>query len=140
MVILDTNVLSELVKPSPDAAVIAWVGRRQLDECAVAAPTLAELTLGLRLMPEGARRSSLASRLDALVDAMHVLAFERASAVLYGEIAAARRRAGRPIAVFDALIAATARAHDAAVATRDASGFTDCGVVIIDPWLAGQDP
>lgn len=137
MILLDTNVVSELVKPRPDPMVQTWIRGQPLDNCALASVTVAEILYGLAIMPAGERREGRAARLTAFIDSVRVLGFDRGGAVHYEALVAARRRAGTPIAAFDALIAATALEHGAAVATRDAGGFAGCGVEIIDPWSHG---
>lgn len=104
----------------------------------MAATSLAELFLGLRLMPDGARRDDLSRRIATLVSGLVHLPFDASAAEHYAEIVAGRRRAGRPISPFDAQIAATALAHGAAVASRDARGFEHCGVEVVDPWSSGD--
>ena len=138
MIVLDTNVLSELMRPDPDATVVAWFVRQRRAELCTTAISEAELAYGLALMPKGRRRDRLAQAVARLLGeglGGRVLAFDRGAAAAYGEIAAARRTAGRPIATADGQIAAIARARGAVLlATRDAEGFRDCGVAIVDPW------
>lgn len=137
MIVLDTNVLSELMRPEPDANVSAWDAQRPATSLFTTTLTQAEMLYGLRLLPAASRRS----RLEAVVSEMfatdfagRVLPFDQAAAHAYAEIAAARRRAGRPIAQFDAQIAAIARSRDAGVATRNVADFEGCGIDVIDPW------
>ncbi len=140
MIVLDTNVLSELARPDPDAAVLAWVARQHRAELCTTAISEAELAYGLARLPQGRRRDALAHAVARLLGeglGGRVLAFDRIAAAAYGEIAAGRRAAGRPVATADGQIAAIARARDAALlATRDLGGFQNCGVPIIDPWRA----
>lgn len=99
----------------------------------------AELKLGAAILPQGQRRSELENAIAAIFRqafAGRVLPFDRAAADAYALIGAARRRAGRPIATLDAQIAAIARTHGAAVATRNVGDFTDCGIDVVDPWQA----
>ena len=137
MIVLDTNVLSELMRPEPDANVTAWVSQRPATSLFTTTVTQAEMLYGLRLLPAANRRS----RLEAVVSEMfatdfagRVLPFDQAAAHAYAEIAATRRRAGRPITQFDAQIAAIARSRDAGVATRNVADFEGCGIAVIDPW------
>lgn len=139
-VLLDTNVVSELMKPAPAPAVIAWMTRIPSEDAALAAPTVAEILYGLRRMPEGAKRSQKASAFAAFAETLTVLPFDSGAAALYAEIVARREAAGSPISVFDAQIAAIARSHSAEVATRDFGGFEQCGVTIVDPWREGAAP
>lgn len=138
MIVLDTNVLSELAKPAPDVAVLAWAAKQRRAELCTTAVSEAELAYGLALLPKGRRRDALTQAVARLLGeglGGRVLAFDRAAASAYGEIAANRRAVGRPIATADGQIAAIARAGGARlIATRDTDGFQGCGVPIADPW------
>ena len=140
MIVLDTNVLSELTKPDPDGSVLAWVARQRRAELCTTAISEAELAYGLALLPPGRRREALVQAVARLLGeglGGRVLAFDRIAAAAYGVIAAGRRTAGRPVATADGQIAAIARARGATLlATRDVGGFQDCGVPILDPWQA----
>ena len=139
MLVFDTTVVSELLRPRPDRNVMAWAENRPAGEAALAATTVAELLAGVRIMPAGVRRGRLETEVEQLIGRFTILAFDRLAAVHYAELVAARRAAGRPIATFDAQIAATARAHGAAVATRDLRAFEGCGVGLVDPWAGPGD-
>ncbi len=135
MIVLDTNVVSELAKPKPSPAVVTWVDTQ--DELAIAAPALAELRFGVARLPDGKRRTALSEAIDHFVaDDLGglVLAFDTACANAYGLIVAARERAGRPIAVTDAQIAAICAVHNAVLATRNIRDFLNTGIEIVDPW------
>ena len=137
MIVLDTNVLSELAKQRPDENVRRWLNRQQPAEIFVTAIARAEMLSGIALMPEGKRRAGMwaaTERVFAEQFPDKVLAFDGDAATAYAEIVAARKRRGRPVSGFDALIAAIARAHKAAVATRDVGGFEHAGIAIINPW------
>lgn len=137
MIVLDTNVLSELMRSQPAPAVVAWVNRQARSMLYTTSISKAEILFGIAAMPDGRRRTALAAMADAMFNddfAGRILAFDASAAVHYAEIGAARRRAGRPVGIPDAQIAATARSAGAAVATRDITGFEDCGVALIDPW------
>ena len=140
MIVVDTNVLSELTKPNPDGSVPAWVARQRRAELCTTAISEAELAYGLALLPPGRRREALVQAVARLLGeglGGRVLAFDRIAAAAYGAIAAGRRTAGRPVATADGQIAAIARARGATLlATRDVGGFQDCGVPIVDPWQA----
>ena len=140
MILLDTNVLSELAKATPDEAVAAWIATQRRAELCTTAVNEAELAYGLALLPRGRRREALAQGIARLLGeglGGRVLAFDRAAAAAYGVIAAERRAAGRPIASVDGQIAAIARSTGAAlIVTRDAGGFHGCGVPLVDPWQA----
>ena len=143
MILLDTNVISELVRVDPDPAVLAYIGSLAPETVFTAAVCEAEIRHGLALMPAGRKRDDLVERLSIFFDAGfrdQILPFDRLCATLYGEIRRGREAAGRPISVEDAMIAATARAYGAqAIATRNLKDFADCGISLIDPW-AGPSP
>ena len=135
MIVLDTNVVSELAKPTPDRAVVDWVDGQV--ELAIAAPSLGELRFGVARLPEGRRRTALSEAIDRFVsddlDGL-VLAFDAMCADAYGCIVAARERAGRAIGICDAQIAAICGVHGAVLATRNVRDFLDTGIEIADPW------
>lgn len=136
--LLDTNVLSELLRDAPDRSVLQWLAKQPAESLFVSAVTQAEMMLGARLLPAGKRRTALQSALRDMFDedfAGRVLPFDSAATAAYAEIVTARRAAGRPISQFDAQIAAVARQHAMVVATRNVDDFTDCGVSVINPWL-----
>jgi len=139
VIVLDTNVVSELVKPQPDPAVRAWVNGRPAETMFVTAITEAEMLFGVSLMADGRRRNAL--RLGILtvfgtVFASRILPFDSAAATEYGDWAADRRRKGRPVGIADLQIAAIARVRGATtIATRNAKDFGDCGIPVADPWL-----
>jgi hypothetical protein len=135
VIVLDTNVVSELAKPIPDLAVVAWVDAQ--GELAIAAPSLGELRFGVARLPEGQRKTALGEAIDRFVfddlDGL-VLAFDAMCADAYGSIVAARGRAGLPIGICDAQIAAICGVHDAVLATRNVRDFVGTGIEIADPW------
>jgi hypothetical protein len=139
MILLDTNVVSEVMKAVPDAAVVAGVDKAPRATLFVASVTEAELLYGVALLPPGRRREGLARAIN-LTFAQYfrgrILPFDSAAAAAFAEIAASRRKAGRPIGQSDAQIAAIVRAHGATLATRDKADFEGCGVTIVDPWTA----
>jgi toxin FitB len=135
-VLLDTNVLSELLRAQPDAAVMAWVVAQPANSLFVSAVTQAEMLLGARLLPAGKRRQQLEQALDAMFSedfASRVLPFDSNAAADYAEVVAVRRRAGTPISQFDAQIAAIALSHRLGVATRNVADFEGCGLAVINP-------
>jgi predicted nucleic acid-binding protein len=139
MIVLDTNVLSEVLKPSPSAAVVSWLSAQEPAEVFVTAITQAEVLYGLELLPAGKRRANLLAAADKLFSEDfdgRILAFEEASARHFAKIVAARSSAGRPIAQFDGMIAAICSTRRAALATRNVSDFENCGVRVINPWDA----
>lgn len=135
--VLDTNVLSELLRASPDPAVVAWVAAQPLNSLFVSAVTQAEMLLGARLLPPGKRRRALEIALSTMFAedfARRILAFDSAAVPDYVEVVYSRRLAGRPISQFDAQIAAIARHHRSRLATRNLGDFEGCGLELVDPW------
>ena len=139
MIILDTNVLSEMFKPAPDARVMAWLKAQPRPSLFTTAVTRGEILRGIRILPEGQRRQGLwqaALKIFADELAGQVLPYDSDAAEFYAEIGAARRAAGRPISQFDAQIAAVTRLRGANLATRNVKDFEDCGIDVINPWLS----
>jgi len=138
MIILDTNVISELWRPRPDTRVLNWFNDQPSQNLFLCTPVLAELHAGMRKMPEGARRDRLSAAIDDLENAYRVrtLSFDPMSAREYGRLTGDRQRRGQPIKVMDALIASVALANVASLATRD-GGFRDLGLELINPFEYG---
>ena len=137
MIVLDTNVLSEIMRPSPNPVVFSWLASQPRPILFTTSVNQAEILYGIAALDDGQRKRGLAAAAEAMFEeefAGRVLAFSDAAAPHYARIVAARRRMGNPIEGFDALIAATALAAGASVATRDVGGFADCGVAIVNPW------
>lgn len=139
MIVLDTNVISEMMRGTPAPEVAAWFGRAAPSALFTTALTQAEVLYGIALVSPGRRRDDLTAAADAMFTqdmAGRVLAFDADAARHFAEIAATRRQAGRPISQIDAQIAAIARSRGASLATRNVDDFTDCGIVLINPWTA----
>jgi predicted nucleic acid-binding protein len=137
VIILDTNVLSEVMKPSPAAAVLAWLAAQPPASVYTTSITQAEILHGVMLLPGGRRRRALEEAANAMFAedfGGRILGFGTEAAPPYALIASRRRRAGRPISHFDAQIAAIAVSSGAAIATRKVADFEDCGVAVVDPW------
>lgn len=137
--LLDTNVLSELLRAQPHPAVLAWFAEQPADSLFVSAVTQAEMLLGARLLSRSKRRLQLETALDAMFRedfAGRVLHFDAAAAAAYAAVVAARRGAGRPISQFDAQIVAIALSRRAGLATRNVSDFEECGLTLTNPWSA----
>jgi predicted nucleic acid-binding protein len=137
VIILDTNVVSELMRPDPAPGVARWVRERDRVELRTTAVTVAEVRYGIARLPDGRRKQALAVAADGVFSAFadQVLPVDATAAEQYAVIAGVRERAGKPIAGFDALIAAVCRARGAALATRNVSDFEGTGIEVIDPWL-----
>lgn len=141
-VLLDTNVVSELMRKSPDPAVEAWAAGHPLEALFFSAVGEAELRYGAAILPTGRRRETLISDIETMLrDAFEsrVLPFDSEAARAYADIAATRRSAGRPIAPADGQIAAIARSRDMAVATRNVRDFEDIDIKVVDPWAVAKE-
>lgn len=142
MIVLDSNVVSELMKPAPEPAVREWVRSRSGRELYTTTITLAEVGYGIERLPAGRRRDllrSTAARLFAQFDDQ-VLPFDTAAAAQYPLIVTRREHAGRPIDGFDAQIAAVCATHGATLATRNIKDFETTGITVFDPWHPGPTP
>ena len=134
--LLDTCLLSELVRPAPNPAVLEWMGARTSADLFVSALTLAELERGIVRLPPSRRQSELATWLASVQAGFgqRTLAFTRDTAGYWARLCAQAEAAGKPMAAFDSLIAATALEHGLAVVTRNVSDFASALVVLINPW------
>ena len=136
-IVIDTNVVSELMRLTPEPTVMAWFARRNADELYLTAVAEAELRAGAAILPAGRRRDRLSAEVDAVVRedfAGRVLPFDSAAARAYAEIAASRSSTGRPILEADCQIAAIARSRGMAVATRNVGDFSGTGIEVLNPW------
>ncbi|KAA8384976.1 MULTISPECIES: type II toxin-antitoxin system VapC family toxin [Acetobacteraceae] len=137
MIVLDTNILSELMRSGPDGAVLAWMSRQSMMTLFITAITQAEILYGLALLPEGRRRDLLIAAARAMFEedfSGRILPFDGEAARVYAEIASRRRQAGEPISQFDAQIAAITQSRGASLATRNTRDFLNCGITLINPW------
>jgi predicted nucleic acid-binding protein len=136
-VIVDTNVVSEMMQPQTHRAVLEWLDSVEVEALHLTATSLAELRVGLAVMPLGKRRAFLSAALDRVMEVFfsgRILAFDREAAERFGEIVSRARTRGRAIAMADGQIAAIAHVHGFSVATRDTSPFLAAGVAVVDPW------
>jgi hypothetical protein len=139
MFLLDTNVLSELMRPQPAQPVADWVAGQALEALCTAAPCQAEILAGIAVLPEGRRRADLTVAADGMFAddfAGRVLPFDDQAATAYAALFAARKRAGRAASTIDLMVAAIARSQGATIVTRNVADFSGCGVDVIDPWQA----
>lgn len=140
MIVLDTNVISEAMKPEPHPAVRAWLDEQAAETLYLSSVTLAELLFGIGAMPGGRRKNALAETLDGLLKLFgeRVLAFDVQAAWHYADLAVRARAAGKGFPTPDGYIAAIATAHGFIVATRDTSPFEAAGLSVINPWEERQ--
>lgn len=137
MIILDTNVLSELMRPSPSPSVVRWTGAQAAAGLYTTSITQAEILHGILLLPAGRKRAAIEAAAESMFTEDfrdRILPFSGQAAREYARVCAERRRLGRPIAAFDAQIAAIARATGFSIATRNVDDYTGCGIAVIDPW------
>ena len=140
MFVLDTNIVSELMRERPNPKVLGWMDNQLTDNLFVTSVAEAEIRTGIAILPEGERKLGLAAaaeRLFGVFFAERILPFDSDAAQAYAMLAVERRAAGRPISQFDCQIAAIAYSQGASVVTRDVDGFEGCGLDVIDPWANG---
>ena len=139
MIILDTNVISEAMKRTPAPQVLRWLSGRSASDLFLTTITQAEILYGVELLAKGRRRADLETAITSMFEqdfAGRILPFDGDAANEFAKIAAARRVLGRPIAQWNAQIAAIARSRGASLATRNTRDFERCGVTLINPWIA----
>jgi hypothetical protein len=139
MILLDTNVVSEVMKTQPAESVVAWLNAQDSERLYVSAITIGEITYGLRILPDGKRRSGLRERFERFVVLafdQRVLAYDESAARVYGELMGDRKELGLSMSVPDGQIAAIARLNHLAVATRNVLDFEHCGIDVLNPFEA----
>lgn len=136
MIVLDANVVSELMRATPAANVVAWVDDQPADQVCTTSVSLAEVRYGIARLPAGRRRNLVKATADDVFRAFadQVLAFDATAATHYADIVVEREHRGSPISGFDAQIAAICRAHRARLATRNTDDFDRLGLDLVDPW------
>ncbi len=137
MIVLDTNVVSAVMRPTPVQAVLDWLDARETASLYLSTITVAEIGYGLRILPTGKRRRALEDRFEEFVARgfdQRILTFDEPSARLYADLMGRRKELGRPISALDGQIAAIARANRFAVATGNVRDFEECGVEILNPF------
>ena len=139
MIVLDTNIVSEPLKPKPDPEVLAWLDRQAPETLYLTTISLAELSAGVEILPAGKRRAALQQAVGTQVLSLfqsRVLGFDHDAALAFGRIAAKAQAAGNPIDFADCAIAAIATTHRFILATRNARDFKGTGVELLNPWSA----
>jgi len=137
MIVVDTNVISEVMRPRPSPSVLNWLNAQDGNQLCITTVTLAEIGYGLRILPVGQRRWQLHSRFEKFIAQAfeeRVLDFTATAARAYAEIMAHRKEVGRPMSLPDGQIASIAHAHGFALATRNIKDFEDCGLELINPF------
>ena len=140
MILLDTNVVSEAMKPDPDPAVLGWLDEQAAETLFLCSVTIAELMFGIAALPKGKRKERLTTALEGVVTlfADRILPFDIEAARRYADLAVSARAAGRGFPTPDGYMAAIAAAHDFAVASRDSSAFSAAGLNVINPWTSAN--
>jgi toxin FitB len=142
VIILDTNAVSEVMKPAPSESVLRWLASQDPLSIFVTVITQAEMLYGVHALASGKRKQSLLALTEKLFGAEgfqgRILSFDQQSAREFASILAGRRAGGRPMSQFDAMIAAIARAHGATLATRNTADFEYCGIRLVNPWSAAE--
>lgn len=141
MILLDTNIVSEIMAPAPARAVIDWLNRQETVNLYLSTITIAKIGYGLWILPDGKRRRSLEDRFEKFVShgfEQRILGFDERSARLYPDVMGRRKAMGRPLGVLDGQIASIARANHLAIATRNRRDFEECGLDLIDPFEPGE--
>ncbi len=137
MIIIDTNVLSEIVKPVPAPKVLTWFASQSPERLYTTTVTQAEILFGIELLPKGRRRDALRDNVTVMFEKAfggRLVSFDESAAHAFAIIAAAHRMGGRTVSGMDSQIAAIALSRNAALATRNSKDFVDCGIELIDPW------
>jgi toxin FitB len=137
MILLDTNIVSEAMRPKSDPGVLRWLDHQAAESLFLSTISLAEILLGVESLPVGKRRRALAAALDEQIVALfgeRILPFDTRSAEIYPAVVLRARQHGNPIAVADAQVAAIAACHQFSVATRDMAPFHAAGIPVINPW------
>ena len=138
MIVLDTNVVSELMRAEPDAQVVSWLDARQPDLLWLTSINVAELLYGLARLPDGARKRALAPAMASMLEqdfAGRILSFDVEAATVFASLAAERESMGQPVSQADAQIASICLVHQAQLATRNTRHFEGLGLVLLNPWV-----
>ena len=138
MIILDTNIISEFMKPNPDEKVWSWADTLDRQAIVTTAITSAEILFGINIMPSGKRQAQLLKALEALLveDIAEILPFDQAAAEAYAILSVDLRNKGRPVGEYNCMIAAIATVYDAKLATRNTKHFGECGIELVNPFAS----
>lgn len=137
MIVLDTNIISEVMRPQPSSAVLAWLNRQHSPDLFITTVTIAEIGYGLRVLADGQRRRILQNRFEQFIAQgfeYRILNFDKPAAQVYAEIMGHRKEMGKPMSFPDAQIAAMTRTHNFNLATRNSKDFDNCGIDLINPF------
>lgn len=139
MIVLDTNVVSELTRTTPERSVVRWLDGVSPLDVWLTSITIAEMSYGIARLVAGRRRDEIVVRVETVLGGLggQVLSFDQEAAHAFGAVMAGRDRAGQPLGTADAQIAAICRVHDATLATRNVRDFVGTGVAVVDPWSTG---
>lgn len=137
MILLDTNIISEMMKPSPNAKVIFWLDQQEIMQLFISTITIAEISYGINVLPLGNKRGILEEAFNKVLKEAfeyRILSFDDIAAHIYGKVMGKKKELGKPMGIADGQIAAIARAHGASLATRNIADFSDCGLNLINPF------
>ncbi len=137
MILLDTNVISEMMKKSPSISVMSWIDRQEVTQLFISTITMAEIFYGINAFPDGVRRQSIEDAFNKTIRSAfkhRILSFNEPASHIYGKIMGQRKALGKPMSVLDGQIAAIAISENAALATRNICDFSDCDLEVIDPF------
>ena len=137
MILVDTNIISEMMKPEPAVKVINWIDQQEVIQLYISTVSIAEISYGINALPDGNRRILLEDSFNKVLrDAFEyrIISFDEVAAHFYGKIMGRRKVIGKPLSILDGQIAAIARANNLAVATRNIRDFSDCGLDLINPF------
>ncbi len=141
MILVDTNLVSEVMKVAPSETVVTWLNNQKSSSLFISTITIGEIEYGLRILPVGKRRMRLKERFERFISlafAQRVLPYDETAARTYGDIMGFRREIGHPMSVPDGQIAAIAKINGLTISTRNTSDFEDCGVELVDPFLPNK--
>ncbi len=137
MIVLDTNIISEIMRPKPDDTVIEWLNQQNSLDLFVNSISIAEISYGLYVLPNGKRKQQLQTRFEQFINngfQFRILTFDEQAARMYGKVMGEAKRTGHPMSIADGQIAAIALTNDFAVATRNIKDFSYCGVRLVNPF------